>query len=436
MRQIDQKHYDVVVVGAGQSGLSISYLLKQNNIEHIILERNEVASSWIHQRWDSFTLNTPNWMNLLPGMKLHATEDKEAFKTNRQYINNLQHYAQSYQLPISENTEVTTIHYKANKYHITICKDNTYTSLTSNQLVVASGKMSNYNNPTFSPSIPFHIKQLNAAEYKKPSQISGNVLIVGSGQSGVQIAEELALNQYLDKEKIYLATSQVARSPRRYRGKDMMEWLNIMGIMDMRTDELDDISISRQTQPQVSGLGVYGHTISLQDLHQKGVTLVGKMKATTTKAVLFADNIKQNIAFADLGSEKLKTLVDNYLNKTHQDKLHPKELIDQADVPDSNFESASNIVELNFDCIDTIIWAMGYRSDFSYLQIPNVLTKQGEPLHNNGISPQKGLYYLGFPWLIKRKSGIIFGITEDAETICTQIIQNSSNNSNYEIPTL
>ncbi|WP_060874206.1 NAD(P)-binding domain-containing protein [Myroides odoratus] len=417
MRQIEQQHYDVIVIGGGQAGLAISYLLKQEKINHIVVERNQIANSWVHQRWDSFTLNTPNWMNLLPGMVLAPNEDREAFKTNAQYIDTLVGYAKEHDLPVIEQCEVTAVHKGKDRYGVMVRYQETMKTLSANQVVVASGQMSDWKNPLFAYPIPSTITQINAAEYKNPTQVKGNVLIVGSGQSGVQLAEELAKADYTGKGQLYLATSEVGRSPRRYRGKDMMEWLSLMGVMDMRMDELEDANISRQTQPQVSGVGTYGHTVSLQSLHKMGVTPVGKLLTSTEKGFTFSDEVKQHIAFADQGSETLKSKVDSFLKLTNQDDLFPQDEIDEADCPDVNFSAASSCTALSFSAIDTLIWAMGYQASFSYLHIPHVLNERGFPIHTNGVSPQPGLYYLGFPWLIKRKSGIIYGVAEDAQAI-------------------
>lgn len=417
MRQIEQEHYDVIVIGGGQAGLAISYLLKQEKINHIVLERSQIANSWVNQRWDSFTLNTPNWMNLLPGMVLDPKEDREAFKTKGQYIDTLVRYAKEHHLPVVEQCEVTAVHSYKKYYGVKVCYKGTSKTLSANQVVVASGQMSDFKNPLFAYSIPSNITQINVAEYKNPTQVRGNVLIVGSGQSGVQIAEELAQTDYTDKGQLYLATSEVMRSPRRYRGKDMMEWLYLMGVMDMRMDELADVNISRQTQPQVSGVGAYGHTVSLQSLHKMGVTPIGKLVTSTEEGFTFSDEVKQHIAFADKGSEQLKLRVDYYLEQRNQLHLFPQDEIDEADCPNVNFSAAGTRTALSFSAIDTVIWAMGYQASFSYLHIPHVLNEKGFPIHTNGVSPQPGLYYLGFPWLIKRKSGIIFGVAEDAQTI-------------------
>ncbi|MDM1352388.1 NAD(P)-binding domain-containing protein [Myroides marinus] len=417
MRQIEQQHYDVIVIGGGQAGLAISYLLKQDNINHIVLERNQIANSWVNQRWDSFTLNTPNWMNLLPGMTLSENEDREAFKTNAQYIDTLIRYVHENDLPVVEHCEVTAVHHHNDLFDLTVIYQGIFKKLSANQVVVASGKMSDFENPLFANPLASKIKQINVGEYKNPSQVSGNVLIVGSGQSGVQIAEELAQSMYPNKDKIYLATSEVARSPRRYRGKDMMEWLTIIGAMDQRTDELEDINMSLQTQPQVSGVGQYGHTVSLQSLHELGVIHVGKLLTATKDSFEFNDKLKQHIVYADKSSEKLKALVDGYLNKTGELSLYPNVDIDKADHNDPTFVCASDLTTLDFDQVDTVIWAIGYKAKFNYLHIPGVLNEKGQPIQTNGISVQKGLYYLGFPWMIKRKSGIIFGVAEDAQAI-------------------
>lgn len=422
MSSKEYQYREVAVIGAGQAGLAISYYLKREGISHIVLERNTIASSWSDQRWDSFTLNTPNWMNLLPGEVLDENIDREAFMTKDEYVEKLQNYALRYALPIFENHNVERIlRYKDNKkYEVWFSYGDEHTVVIVNQVVVASGAMSEYGNPGIAASIPKHIKQMNVAEYRNPAQVEGNVLIVGSGQSGVQLAEELIQREFSQKGNIYLATSPVARSPRRYRGKDMMEWLYLSGLMNQRTDQLTDRSLMKSVQPQVSGVGRYGHTVSLQSLSQAGVKHLGMLQIVDDKKIYFTDTVKQHIYTADKHSDMMKREVDGYI-QAHQIAAPLDQDIDLADIPDSQYQADSGILQLAYDQIDTIIWAIGYHGNFTYIKISELLDEKQQPIHLNGKAPIDRFYYLGFPWLTMRKSGIIFGVKEDSERIFNEI---------------
>lgn len=416
------RYYEVIVIGAGQAGLAISYYLKKEGIDHLVFERNNIASSWTDQRWDSFSLNTPNWMNLLPGELLDDSIDREAFMSRNEYVEKLQNYALQHGLPILEQHRVEAIYKHEDSDHYEVCFESSVKKghLMTHQIVVASGAMSDYGPPDIAFQIPDRIRQINVGAYRNPDQVRGNVLIVGSGQSGVQLAEELVQANFRQKGSIYLATSLVARSPRRYRGKDMMEWLHLSGFMNQRTDQLTDLSVMKSVQPQVSGIGKYGHTISLQSLNRLGVKNLGMLEAADDKRIYFTDTVKQHIHFADKHSEMMKHKVDQYI-EVSQIEVPPNQDIDAADLPDNEYKADSGILQLKFEQIDTIIWAIGYRGNFKYLKIPGLLNERQQPIHLNGQAPIDRLYYLGFPWLRMRKSGIIFGIKEDAEQLFHKI---------------
>ena len=244
-------------------------------------------------------------------------------------------------------------------------------------------------------------------------------MVVGAAQSGCQIAEELTLAG----KKIYLASSKVPRAPRRYKGKDVMEWMNLMGIQDITAQQLQQNPKLNATQPQSSGMGLLGHTVSYQSLYRLGVTILGSLKEVENDIFHFENNTKEHIRFADETSTNIKNGIDEFINS------HPKITIsyeepDEADLPDKEFISASDIVRLSLtdDNIASVIWATGFGYDFSYMDMDaDLLNESKKPIHTNG-KIDNGLYCLGFPWLRKKKSGLVYGLQEDAEMIVKEIL--------------
>lgn len=414
---INKNYTEVIVVGAGQAGLAASYLLTQENINHLVFEKTKIGSSWNSQRWDSFKLNTPNWMNLLPGQSINLNTDREAFINHIEFAKQLKNYAETHNLPVIENTEIQSLDYDSLQklYRIEILSENKVINWYSKQVIVATGNQNQPKTPSFATNLPTHIHQLHAAAYKNTNQLPNKkVLVVGSGQTGCQIAEELSKSH-----KVYLATGQVGRSPRRYRGLDMMDWMQKIGLMDQTTSELRATNTSEPTQPQVSGVGPYGHTISLQSLKQQGVTLLGRFTNADSKLLYFDDSLYSNIKYADQFSELLKKGVDNYI-EDNAIIAGIDDYIDTADIADTSI-TATVAEQLATNEIDTIIWCTGFRSDFSWIKLP-VLQQNHSPIHTDGITALQGLYFIGLPWLRKKKSGIIFGIIEDAEFIVQQIV--------------
>jgi putative flavoprotein involved in K+ transport len=258
---------------------------------------------------------------------------------------------------------------------------------------------------------------LHASEYRNAGSLpAGAVLVVGSAQSGVQIAEDLVESG----RKVYLSTSKVARVPRRYRGVDCIEWMKLAGVLDLRTEEVPDPQVLMMKQPQVSGVGVRGKTVSLQGLARKGAVILGKLEAADADGLRFKSNAAEHVKFADAFSQQFKDLIDEFIIKTDIDAA-PAE-VDEEDLPDTNADCASKITSLNFkkDKISSVIWATGFTGDFNYLKLP-VFDSDGTLKHTNGITDVDGLYIVGFPWLRKRKSGIVLGVEEDARFISQKL---------------
>lgn len=417
-----EKIQDVIVIGAGQAGLAISYYLKNHKIRHVVLEQHCIGSSWKEQRWDSFKMNTPNWMTTLPEMDIPVNK-REQFMMKEEFIMYLRRYARAFDLPILKKNKVVDIEKTDAGFVVNVEQEGGFYTFLSKVVVIASGIMNKILLPKISKNLPVHIKQFHASEYKNVKQMpAGNILVVGGGQSGCQIAEELALAN----RKVYLAGSKVARAPRRYKGKDIMEWMDKLGMMDMSNKILMEKSNLIAVQPQVSGLGLLGHTVSYQSLYSLGVTILGGLKDVDYENLYFDDNGKSNIRYADETSIFIKSQVDAYLEK--YSVLTTEEEEDFADLPDNYCVAACDLRVIclrNFD-ITAIIWATGFGYDFSYLNA-SLVDDTGKPQHTAGEMLEEGCYCIGFPWLRNKKSGLVYGVNDDALLIVEKIVKKLNN---------
>lgn len=411
--------YDSVIIGAGQAGLGLSYFLKQKDLKHIVLEQGRIGESWLSMRWDSFQLNTPNFMNVLPQFP-YKGDEHDGFWSVDELVDYFREYVRKFSLPVKTNTTVLSVNRSENKKDFIVKIKNATESeetLMSRSVVAACGILQKPKFPKVESEIPESITSLHSAAYRNASELPvGAVVVVGSGQTGVQITEDLLSAG----RKVYLCTSRVGRAPRRYRGRDILEWWTDMKFMDVTFDSLEDKSMSRLPQPQVSGVGRYGRTVSLQYLSRKGAVILGRLTNIKENKIVLNDDGAANVRFADEFSQKIKNDVDAYLQRKGLDP--PALEDDPADIPDHNAECASPMREIDFqkENISTIIWATGFTGNFNWLNLP-VLDGEGKPVHLRGISSEEGLYFIGFPWLNSRKSGIIYGIEEDAKYIADTI---------------
>jgi len=409
---------DTIVIGAGHAGLCTSYFLKQHKLSHFVFERHRIGNSWRSQRWDSFKLNTPNKLSYLPGFETRHS-DSDGFISAKDFVAMLEQYVEDFKLPVVENSHVISVEKVPDSelFRVIVSTDGALNTYECVNVVVASGAHSRKIIPAHSGNVSPEIPQLHVADYRNADSLPmGAVLVVGSGQSGVQVADDL-----LDSgRKVFVSTSMVARAPRRYRGKDVMEWMNLSGFMDQRTENVTDPQVISMKQPQISGIGPRGKTVSLQSLAAKGAVIVGKTTRFDGTLVHLQANAADHVKFGDGFSRQVKGMVDEYINKAHIDA--PSPLSDEADMPDRNADCASLDTTLNLKehDISSIIWCTGFDGDFSYLKLP-VFNEKGMLMHQEGISEIKGLYFVGFPWLRKRKSGIILGIEEDVEFIGRRI---------------
>ena len=410
---------DSVIVGAGQAGLGTSYFLKKNGLEHIVFERGKIGETWRDQRWDSFKLNTPNFMNCLPGYPYEGSKS-DGFGGPEELVDYFERYVERFQLPVRTGVIVVSVEQAEGSDNFIVktkANGKAEESVRSRSVVVASGILQTPKFPAARSRIHRNILQLHTADYRSPKELPpGAVVVVGCGQSGCQIAEDLLSAG----RTVYLCTSKVGRAPRRYRGREILEWWIDMKFIDVTFDSLEDKAISKAAQPQISGLGRYGHSLSLQYLARKGAVILGRLLDVKDDSAILGDDAAANVRFADEFSQRLKDGVDSYLKQAH---IKPPPLEeDPADVPDPEAKCASPLrrLDLRDANVGTIIWATGFTGNFRWIHLP-ILDDEGQPIHQKGISPVPGLYFIGFPWLNSRKSGIIYGINEDSNFIAEAV---------------
>lgn len=395
-------YFPVVIIGAGQAGLSTSYFLKQQGIEHVILEKDQIASTWVKKRWDSFTLVTPNWMNTLAGAAA-VSDDPSIFLTKQQVFEYIRGYAKSFDAPVQIGVEVFSIDSYGRKFELRTSKGN----IITDQVVVATSIFNKPKIPLLSADIPEYIYQMHSEQYKRPELLpQGSILVVGAGQSGGQIAEEL-----LEAGKsVFLSTSKVGRLPRLYRGKDITEWMFLLGMLDASVTPLSQTEGKFIASPCMSGTKG-GHPINLRELHQKGLTLLGGIQACESSLLILNDNLFDNLKYADEYFFPLQQRIDQYIIENQYNfPVHKK---------GKNFHSepdAVSILSLEESNISTIIWATGYSFDFSWVHL-NAFDQYGYPDIDTGVSKIPGLYFVGMHGNYKNKSGFIFGISEVSSKI-------------------
>lgn len=412
---------DTIVVGAGQAGLGTSYFLQRDHHSHIVFERGRIGESWLSQRWDSFQLNNPNIFSALPGFPYEGVEP-DGFWRRDELIAYFHRYVERSRLPVRIGVTVVSIKRDVKTGHFVVetnADGQTPEKVSSRSVVIASGLQQSPKIPPARSAVPANITQMHTAAYRNAAALPpGAVVVVGSAQSGVQIAEDLLAAG----RKVYLCTSRVGRNPRRYRGRDNVEWNFEMKLFDVTFASLKDKSVSRATQSQISGVGRLGHTVSLQSLAHQGAVILGRLLDVDENSLVLSDEAAAHVRYADKFSQQRKADIDAYLTRAGI-ALPPLEG-DPADEPDPDAKCASPLRQLDLHDaqVGTIIWATGFTADFSWIRAP-VLDGEGMPIHERGVSLVPGLYFIGFPWLYKRKSGFISGITEDAEYIANAIAE-------------
>jgi putative flavoprotein involved in K+ transport len=415
---------DVAIVGAGQAGLGTAYHLSQAGLDYVVLERGRIGETWRSQRWDSFTLNTPNAMNGLPGADYNGP-DPLGFMTHTELVTSFEEYVTRFDLPVRTGVTVTGVRRidGTDRFEVSGQSDaDGPVRYLATSVVIASGIMQTPRIPAFSSAIPAGVTQLHTGDYRSPGPLPpGAVVVVGGGQSGAQIVEDLLAAG----RTLYFSISKVARVPRSYRGRDFMDWWIDMGMWEVEPAGLDNPADMTAANPTVSGVGPRGHTISYQQLVRDGATLMGRLQGVEGSVLTTDDRVMEYIANADDRSQMMKNAIDRYIETHHIDA--PPAVADPADTPVPPGEAVPFITELDLASADvgTVIWSTGFSADFSWID-PPVTGADGRPDHDRGVSIVDGVYFIGFPWLSTRKSGIVFGIEDDARHITKAIVERAS----------
>lgn len=399
---------NTVVIGAGQAGLAVSYYLSQENHEHIVLEKQAIGDTWRKGRWDSFTLVSPNWTLKLPGFEYTGAEPN-AYLSRDDVVQYLEDYARQFNPPIRTGVTVTCVKRAGDGFQL----ETDQSMFEAANVVIATGAFQNPKIPPYSSKISREIVQFHSSQYRNPQQLpDGAVLVAGSGQSGCQIAEEL----YQAGRKVYLATGRAGRLPRKYRGKDVFDWTETLGMFDKTVDKLESPEERFAANPQATGKAD-GRSLNLHQFALDGVTLLGRLQDAEAFSIKLAPDLMENLACADELEANFKQAVDIYIE---ENGLH----IPQDPSPELRAGYASEIItrlDLAAAGITSIIWAMGYSFDFSWLQFP-IFDAFGYPEQERGVSKQAGLYFIGLQWLHKSKSSLLYGVGEDAAYITRHIL--------------
>jgi len=394
----------------------MSYSLAARGLEHLVLERGAIAERWRSERWDSLTLLTPNWMTQLPGYHYDGPAP-DGFDSREQYRRYLEAYAQSFAAPVREHTEVRrlALHPSCAGYLLETSRG----EFEAGNVVIATGPFHVPHIPACSATVPDEIFQVHTSGYRKPAQLPrGATLVVGAGNSGAQIAEELCRAG----RKVYLSLGRFRRAPRRYRGRDLLGWLIDMGTLDRRTEDLPSPEAKDVPPPSLTG-AFGGYDLDLHALARDGVVLLGRLKDITGECALFSQDAAATLANGEEDYAGFKRAIDEFIAMSRI-AAPPDEAASTSTrpaVPDSGTPAMLNLQAAG---VTAIVWATGFKYDYGWIDLP-LLNEAGEPAHHRGVTAFPGLHLIGLRWLSKYKSFFIYGAGEDAERLAGQIAARS-----------
>jgi putative flavoprotein involved in K+ transport len=402
-------HTSVVVVGAGPGGLAMSHQLTGAGVDHVLLERGEVAHSWRTERWDSLRLLTPNWMTALPGAR-YAGDDPDGYMTAAETVAALEAYRLSFDPPLHTGIEVERACRAGDGFEVRT----TGGTWRCDAIVAATGGSSEPRVPALASDLPQGIQQLTSLSYRRPAQTDdrGRVLVVGASASGVQIADEL---QRAGRD-VTIAVGEHVRLPRTYRGCDIYRWLDRIGQLDERWDEVEDLQRARRhASVQVVG-NDDGREVDLPSLQAIGVQLVGRLMARRGTTALCSGGLRSLVANADLKEARLLRRIDEWV-----DQHDMGDLVCPAVTPDPTVLTEVP-TELDLARFHTVIWATGFRPTYSWLD-PRALDRRGRVGHDGGVGGMPGLYVLGLPFLRRRRSNLLAGLGLDASDLGQHLVE-------------
>jgi putative flavoprotein involved in K+ transport len=395
-----------VVIGAGHSGLAVSHFLSERSIDHVVIERGEVANTWRTQRWDALRLLTPNWLSRVPGFAYDG-QDPDGFMTMPEVIEFIGRYASAVGAPVQTGTTVTDVRTVNGAYRVKT-DQGVWEAPT---LMLASGGFNLPHVPEAGADVPESVEVISPLDYRRPDQLpAGGALVVGASATGMQLADEI----HRSGRPVTLAVGEHVRMPRVYRGRDVMWWMQEAGIWDERYDEIDDVVRGRNIpSPQLVGTPDRA-TLDLNALTAQGVTLVGRLGAIRDGVALFSGSLRNMCSLADLKMVRLLDRFDEWARDSGMDgEVDPPHRFE----PTRLDAEPQLSLDLRSGEIRAIVWATGFRPDYSWLQVP-VLDRKGRLRHDGGVvAGAPGMYAIGLNLLRRRKSSFIHGAEDDAREL-------------------
>lgn len=398
---------DTLVVGAGQAGIALSEHLSQRGIPHLVLEKNRVAEAWRSGRWDALVTNGPVWHDRFPNLKFKGDEPDD-FVAKDRVADYLEEYAQMVNAPIRTGVEVLKAESLLDRPGFRV--ETSSGVIEAKRIVAATGAFQQPVIPQLMPNTG-DIKQIHSFDYKNPSQLTeGAVIVVGAGSSGSQIADELNRAG----RKVFLSVGPHDRPPRRYRGRDFVWWLGVLGLWDIAAPAPGTEHVT------ISVSGAYGgHTMDFRRLAGEGVTLLGVTENYTEGTLSFKGDLQKNVAGGDRNYNEMLAAADAYVDRTGIKLPEEPEARNVWPEPTCIKEPIRSL-DLAKAGVTTIIWATGFRQDFSWLKV-DAFDEKGAPIHQRGVSIEPDIYFLGLPWQSRRGSTFLWGVWHDAKHIADQI---------------
>lgn len=402
------QHVSVAVIGGSQAGLSMSYYLSANGIDHAVFEKNRVGHAWRTQRWDSFCLVTPNWQCKLPGFN-YPGNDPDGFMVRDDIVGYVEDYARRIKAPLHEGVGVNYLTKQDGRFHL----DTGEGRYTADAVVLAVGGYHQPNIPRVAERLGPGIVQIHSSTYRNSRQLpAGEIMVVGSGQSGCQIAEDL----HLDGRKVHLVVGSAPRCPRGYRGKDAVDWLADLGQYDLPVDQHPmREKVRKKANHYLTGRDG-GRDIDLRVFAQQGMKLYGRLRDMTEGRMMFGDDLAKNLDSADASYNNICALIDKYISDNGIDAPPGHRTIPawRPDSPPVDLDPAAA-------GITSVIWSTGFRSDWSWIDLP-IFDGAGYPTHTRGVTSMPGVYVLGLPWLYTWGSGRFVGVGRDAGFLADRIV--------------
>lgn len=401
------KHVNTIIIGAGQSGLVMSTQLAARGIDHVILERGQVANSWRSERWDSLSLLTPNWMNGLAG-QAYDGPNSDGFMSVSELIARFDDAAATISAPVKTETTVLSIDKSSAGYVVQTDQG----AMRSANIVMANGACACPKVPGFASNVPQTVQQFTPHRYKRPDDLpDGKVLVVGASASGQQLAREIQASG----RQTTLSVGTHLRFPRTYRGKDIMMWLDVIGATTASYTEVDDLVRVRRT-PSLTL--VANETIDLNSLQGEGIEITGRLAAISEGKALFSGSLANLCEVADLKMNRLLTSIDEWVDNNGLNSMVPApERFEPTRIP-----AAPKLkIDLAGEGFKAVLWATGYQPDFQWLNLP-VFDRKGQLVHDGGIVGA-GLYAMGLPYMRQRQSTFLSGAQDDAAALATHLAE-------------